>query len=85
MSSISRFSRADSLLLSVHSRRPWACRQYTKEVFLLWGCIDGVCSCAALRLEEGFLPHLERKALNLPMVETGGLNASRADVIRLPT
>ena len=85
MSSISRFSRADSLLLSVHWRRPWACRQYTKEVFLLLGCIDGVCSCAALRLEEGFLPRLRRKALNLPMVETGGLRASRADVIRLPT
>ena len=85
MSSISRFSRADSLLLSVHWRRPWACRQYTKEVFLLLGCIDGVCRFATPRIEEGFLPCLERKALNLPMVGSAGSSSSRADVIRSST
>ena len=80
-----RFFRAGTLLLPVHRSRPRACRQCTVEVFLLLGCIDGVCSFAAPRHEEGFLPYLERKALNLPMVGSAGSRASRADVIRSST
>ena len=60
-------------------------KRYLVEGFLLLGCADRVCRFAALRTEERFLPYLGRKALNLPMDETGGLNASKADVIPLPT
>ena len=39
----------------------------------------------AVLIEEGLLPHLGFKALNLSMDTTGGLRSSRADVIPLPT
>ena len=60
-------------------------KRYLVEDFLLLGCADRVCRSAARRTEESFLHYLGRKALNLPMDETGGLTASRADVIPLPT
>ena len=66
-------------------RRPRAYRQFFTEVFLLKGCVGGICSFAALFREEGLFPHLGNKALNLTMVITGGPSASRADVLPLPT